>query len=212
VTNILTKTTLKSLVKPLVIFGIIIGGLYGSYLLLQVIMQTNTPIFVVTSESMHPVYYEGDILFVKHVPVDQINIGDDIVFYATWSPEPEVPIVHRVVDKYFQNGVWYFVTQGTNQLTNPFPDPAPTPYQNVIGVVVFVIPRVGLPIVWMRSAVGALGVQIMLIIIAGIIIAYVVIDTLGEKKEREEKEGLWTKDEIKETERVSKEREKDSEE
>jgi len=208
-----SQNTLRSIAKPLLIVAIVLGGLYGSYLIIQAALGTNTPIVVVTSESMHPVYYEGDILFIKHVSADDINIGDDIVFYANWSTEPDVPIVHRVIDKYLQNGVWYFVTQGTNELTNPVPDPYPTPYNQVIGVVVFTIPRIGLPIVWLRTTVGVFGAQLMLIIIAGIIIIYVALDYLTEKKEEHEEkvkgEGLWSDEEIAETEKLYRERKKD---
>ncbi|MHA1836026.1 MAG: hypothetical protein ACTSYQ_03770, partial [Candidatus Odinarchaeia archaeon] len=93
---------LKSIAKPLIILGIIIGGLYGGYLAIHAYLGSETPTVVVTSESMHPVYWEGDILFVKHATPDEIQIGTDIVFHADWIPSSDpnygIPVVHRVID------------------------------------------------------------------------------------------------------------------
>ncbi|MHA1754523.1 MAG: signal peptidase I, partial [Candidatus Odinarchaeia archaeon] len=194
------------------------GGLYGGYLAIHAYLGSETPIVVVTSESMHPVYWEGDILFVKHATPDEIQIGTDIVFHADWIPSSDpnygIPVVHRVIDKQLIDGEWYFWTQGVNNETNPFPDPTPTPYSNVIGIVAFAIPRIGLPLLFLRSTVGVFGLQIFFVIIAGILVAYIVYDYYNENKpdkkednvEKRENE-LWSKEELEETEKIEEEKE-----
>jgi signal peptidase I len=210
---------IKSIIKPIAIIAIVIGGIFGTYFSIAAYLGSETPVVIVTSESMHPVYYEGDILFVKYVPASEIEIGMDIVFYADWippsNPDSDIPVVHRVIDKELIGGEWYFTTQGVNEETNPFPDPAPTPYSNVLGIVVFNIPRLGLPLLFLRSTIGIWGIQIFVIVIAVILVSYVVYDYYSESKTKdkevnnkkdEQDESLWTYEEIEETKRVQDEK------
>ncbi|MEM2109703.1 MAG: signal peptidase I [Candidatus Odinarchaeota archaeon] len=200
----------KTLIKPLAAIAILITAIGVGYFSISAYLGSSTPIVVVTSESMHPVYWEGDILFVKYATPEEITIGTDIVFHATWIPDTDpnsdIPVVHRVVDKQFVDGEWYFWTQGVNPDTNPYPDPEPTPYSNVIGRVVFTIPRIGLPLVILRPVAGYL--QYLLITVVIILIVYIVYDYYkeGESEKIKAAEGekiFWTEEEFKETERVA---------
>ena len=77
---------------------------------------------VVVSESMEPVLYKGDIILVDS-NVDNIQVGDIIVYYGTWTPTPE-NIVHRVIKKETkENGTTVYITKGDNNQTNHAPDP-----------------------------------------------------------------------------------------
>lgn len=58
---------------------------------LGVAMSTDYPVVTVESDSMEPVLYPGDIVFVRSV--DEYEPGDVIVFDG-WKP---TPIIHRVV-------------------------------------------------------------------------------------------------------------------
>jgi signal peptidase len=55
--------------------------------------------------------------------INDIQIGDIIVYYGTWTPTPE-NIVHRVIKKETkENGTVVYITKGDNIQTNPTPDP-----------------------------------------------------------------------------------------
>ncbi|MFX0068524.1 MAG: signal peptidase I [Promethearchaeota archaeon] len=183
----------KEVATYVIIIAVIVGGVYGFHFGLQAAMGTSTPIVVVTSGSMHPTYWEGDILFVKHASSDHINVNDVIVFFVVtpglWGLDPSIPVVHRVIDKYEQNGQWYFITKGDNPDTNPWPDPEPIPYSNIIGKTVFSIPRIGLFILWLRSVFGVGGAQALLVFIIIIILVILIIDiALSARKEKEQEE------------------------
>ena len=60
------------------------------------ICHTSTPIVVVTSGSMEPVYQRGDILFVSNRAAS-IELGDIAV---CWLEGRRLPFVHRVVEKH----------------------------------------------------------------------------------------------------------------
>jgi len=217
------KLTLKSVAKPLIVIAIIAGGIFGTYFAITSYLGSETPIVIVTSESMHDVYFEGDILFVKHVSVEEIEVGMDIVFHADWIPPTDpnygIPVVHRVIEKQYIDGEWWFTTQGVNEETNPYPDPAPTPYSNVIGIVVFVIPRIGLPLLAIRSTIGVYGLQIFIGILIILIVAYIAYDHYSSNKEQQEKQSteekkksLWTEEDFKETEKEQEKNDKENEE
>ncbi|WEU40338.1 MAG: signal peptidase I [Candidatus Odinarchaeum yellowstonii] len=209
---------LRKLIKPVAAIVLIISAMGIGYLSISTYLGSSAPIVVVTSESMHPVYWEGDILFVKYATPEEITIGTDIVFHATWIPESDpnanIPVVHRVIDKQLINGEWYFWTQGVNSETNPYPDPAPTPYSNVIGKVVFTIPRIGLPLVVLRPIAGY--IQYLLITVIILLIAYILYDYYKPSEKTnpvKKEETMWTEEELKETERITgKERKNKSEE
>lgn len=203
------SNNVKALIKPIIVIAVFVGAIGGGYLGLALYLGSSTPLVVVTSESMHPVYWEGDILFVKYSEPDEIVVGTDIVFHADWipssSPDANIPVVHRVVDKQYIGGVWYFWTQGVNTETNPYPDPEPTPYSNVIGRVVFAIPRIGLPLLALRPVAGYL--QYLFITIAVLLTIYVVYDYYSESRgKNSQSEGkLWSDEELADTDKLSRE-------
>ena len=59
-------------------------------------------------------FNKGDIMVLKGKKVQDIKIGDVIVF---WSSKRD-PIIHRVVKKWQANGVYYFQTKGDNNPTS----------------------------------------------------------------------------------------------
>jgi signal peptidase I len=99
---------------------------------------------VVVSASMEPVLYRGDIIFVDS-NTDNIQVGNIIVYHATWTPEPK-NVVHRVINKGEINGTMTYRTKGDN---NSVPDPVIVyPNQILYKVVSFnnhtlVIPKLG---------------------------------------------------------------------
>ena len=188
-----TESWKKEVATYAIIIVVVVAGVYGFHFGLQAVMGTSTPIVVVTSGSMHPTYWEGDILFVKHASPDQIGVNEVIVFFVVtpglWGIDPSIPIVHRVIDKYQQDGEWYFQTKGDNPDTNPLPDPEPIPYSNIIGKTVFSIPRIGLFILWLRAAFGVGGAQALLIFIIMIVLVILIVDiVISARKEKEQED------------------------
>ena len=119
---------------------------------------------VVVSGSMEPVFYRGDVVLVEKANflglnefnTSDVNVGDIVVYAATWFPEP---VIHRVIyNGTTPEGQLYYVTKGDN---NPGPDPVVV-YPNQIeekvvtlggnpGKSPIVIPYVGYITIWIRG-------------------------------------------------------------
>ncbi|MEQ9714384.1 MAG: signal peptidase I [Candidatus Asgardarchaeum sp.] len=164
---------IKIVIIILLISGAIIGVNFG----LSRLLNTSYPIVVVSSQSMVPNLNVGDILILKGVDPSEIHVGDIIVFRATWLPARSPLVVHRVVEIEIINNHYYFYTKGDNNL---LPDPEPTPDMNVVGVVVFVIPKIGTITLFLQSS----GLTVPIIIILLILLIY---SFLSEKKEEKPK-------------------------
>ena len=132
--------------------------------------------FTVISGSMAPKYNVGDLLYVKEVDVDSIEVGDDITFLLN----EELKIAtHRVIG--IDTEKQYFYTQG---LTNNTVDD-PVHFNNVIGVPQFSIPKLGYVSNFVQNPPGlyyTLGIGALLIL------AVFLPDMLGKGKKKEEKE------------------------
>ncbi len=114
---------------------------------------------VVVSGSMEPVFYRGDIVIIDTNPdVNNLQVGDIIVYKATWFNQP---VIHRVIQKGTdQNGNFAYKTKGDN---NPSPDPALVyppqviskvvnyPWSNGPGQAPVVIPKIGYITLWIRG-------------------------------------------------------------
>lgn len=81
---------------------------------LSVFLKTRIPLAVVTSSSMYPTLSIGDIVVVEGVKIEEIRVGDIIVF----KPHSQgYPIIHRVVKIIKVNGKIIIKTKGDNNLT-----------------------------------------------------------------------------------------------
>lgn len=58
-------------------------------------LSTDMPVVAVESNSMVPTFYKGDMLVLQGIPIEELRVGDIIVFS---SPERGTPVVHRIVD------------------------------------------------------------------------------------------------------------------
>ena len=110
--------------KAIIITGILIIVAISSsfliYFILQVSLNTSTPIVVVTSPSMSPNINTGDLVFMRGIDPASIRNGtiedkngDVILFDARglWSSAPSIPVIHRVVNKRNNSGDWEFQTK-----------------------------------------------------------------------------------------------------
>ncbi|MFW6450304.1 MAG: signal peptidase I [Nanoarchaeota archaeon] len=80
----------------------------------------------------------GDIILLKGSPPEEIEKGDVIVFYASKN----YPIIHRVVEKYEENGTMHFNTKGDHNSDAGTDDKKITSEQ-IIGKATLRVPYVG---------------------------------------------------------------------
>jgi signal peptidase len=97
---------------------------------LKVALHTDSPLVIVVSGSMEPVFYRGDVVLLKGISednIDDVHVNDVIVYKR---PGYKYPIIHRVREisevKLDGKTEKCFLTWGDN---NWAPDPEyPTPY------------------------------------------------------------------------------------
>lgn len=188
----------KEGIKTISIIIIILVITFGGFFILKVILNTQMPIVVVTSESMTPTIKTGDLLFVRGISPENIKngthedkLGNIIIYdsYPFWHSDPNYdPIVHRVIGKYFNisEGKWYFKAQGD---ANSSPDPPhsvdyPIPEDNIIGIVVGKIPYIGYVKIWLADT----GLAVPLIVFLALLLIISIVWDITHPEEEEEKD------------------------
>lgn len=111
---------MKNLLLWLVFIVGVVGAIYFIPMVLSRTLATDEPMMTVTSNSMWPVIKRGDLVFIKAVEPDDIEIGSVIVFR-----HGEGMAVHRVVEM----TAWTITTRGdaNTEADNPIS------YGDVIG-------------------------------------------------------------------------------
>jgi len=122
-----------------------------------ILLNTDTPLAVVSSWSMEPALHVGDLIVVARW--GEIEVGDVIVYSDSLGRRL---IVHRVVEVRTSSEGVVYVTKGD---ANPMPDVMPIPQQRVKGKVVLVVPYIGvLKLVFERLVKArTLGLYILLL-------------------------------------------------
>ena len=179
----------KKIIIAVVTIAIAFFGSFFAFFIMQITLNTETPIVVVESGSMEPVIYRGDLLIVRGIPASEIRNGteedkdgDIIVFdaHGVWLNPPAEPIVHRVINKTFEDGIWKFRTKGD---ANTLPDYGWVPEDNIYGVVVFKIPWLG----WIKIFLTESGLLIPLLVIISVLLIISIIYDIYKKSETENK-------------------------
>ena len=146
------KKQKKEAFTALLLILIAIGGTFAFMGILRVSLKTENPLVVVISDSMEPTIDIGDMLVIQGKNPADIENGTIILYDSRglwpnfYVPEP---IVHRVVEKYYNNSdeKWYFITKGDNNTNTDPPGSSgieiPVPEDRVIGVVKLIIPKIG---------------------------------------------------------------------
>lgn len=157
-----TKFILGAAILISLVSGYFLTALATGYTVQDVTAGRYAPVMVVASQSMQPVLNSGDLIFVRKVPVESIEVGDVIAFNVP-SPYDKLaasPTVHRVVEKWSENGESYFKTRGDN---NSGADSWNIPAENVIGEYTHVkIPYIGLVLVFLKSSLGLASITLTL--------------------------------------------------
>ena len=120
------------------------------------------PLAIVDGNSMYPSLHNGDLVFfVGHRGV--IKNGTEIVFVQGGTGVGALDsflkpiLIHRVIGQGLEpNGVIYYQTKGDNNIAA---DPFVTDSGNVLGVPIFVIPYVGLPVQFLKTPFGLVTVS-----------------------------------------------------
>jgi len=168
----------SDLVKTSFLMILVVGATFGGYGLFMLAMGTTSPLVVVTSESMEPTLYRGDLAVIQARAPDQIHLGD-IVVYQDTTYMPGTAIIHRVVSINVINGTYYYTTKGDH---NPSADPGTRTYSEIVGVVIFVVPQLGNVSLFLRTPLG------LLLIVAVFLAILFVPEAACKKKEHTEAE------------------------
>ncbi len=194
------STSKRKIIIAVILIVFAFSGSFLIYFILQISLNTNTPMVVVVSGSMEPTLLKGDLLFVQGKDPAQIKNGTiegkegDIIVFDAWNLDgwidpPRDPIVHRVVDKWYDGG-WFFLTKGD---ANPVGDNVPVPENRVLGVVVGRIPFIG----WVKIILADSGLLIpLLVIVSALLIISIIWDIVkkddnGRDKKKGEKKLIY---------------------
>ena len=140
-------------------------------------------VFDVVSGSMEPTYSVGDLIYVKSVDPDAVEVGDPITFVLN---ENLVVATHRVIRIDAENR--HFYTKGD---ANETADAAPVHFNNLIGIPQFCIPKLGYVSDFVQHPPGtyiAIGAGLMLLVALFLPDLLWSKDTQQEKKEKERQE------------------------
>jgi len=181
----------KAIVITVILIIVAISSSFLIYFILQVSLNTSTPIVVVTSPSMSPNINTGDLIFIRGIDpafirngTEEDKNGDVILFDAQglWIGAPSIPVIHRVVNKRNNSGVWEFLTKGdANNYRDGYPAEAWVSEGKIFGVVVGMIPAIG----WVKIILTDSGLLIPLIaIVLFLIIASIIWDVYKEQQEK----------------------------
>ncbi|NHJ86341.1 MAG: signal peptidase I [Asgard group archaeon] len=192
--KLLKRKAIKDFSEIIIFLGLTILLVFSFNWVLKAALHTDTPLVIVTSKSMEPIYYGSnrydndirkDMLIVKGIDPSKIQIGDVIVFYqinaTTYEnilDDPEyVPIVHRVNRIYIDNetGEYWFTTKGDNPDSNDTFIELPTVVElqihqdRIIGVIVGRIPYLGGILLYFKTTQGLIILAITIATIMGLV-------------------------------------------
>ena len=124
--------------------------------------------YLVATGSMEPEYSIGDMIIIKETPKEQIKVGDVINYISENKADT---ITHRVIEVEEKQGQTYYKTKGDN---NNSEDPEPINYNQVQGVLVFKISKLGKVITKLLTGTGIT-----------ILFAFIVLSYLKDKNKEE---------------------------
>lgn len=145
----LKRMSIRQKLVQFVNAGYAVVGTYMIWKVFSILLNNDSPIVVVLSESMYPGFERGDILWLAK---KDFNVGEMIVFQFL---SKEIPCVHRCI-KQFGNR---YLTKGDNNLVDDvglYPKGRSHLTQDEIrSVVIGYIPYFGQLTLWVSSVPGA---------------------------------------------------------
>jgi len=131
-------------------------GLLGLLLSVAIPKLWGSNSFVIYSSSMEPTIKVGSLIMAEPVDIDQVQVGDIIVFRT--PSDPNTTITHRVVGVREEEGVRYFQTKG--DATNGT-DPVETPLSGGVYRFRYEMPFLGY---FVHFAKGTLGMILLVVL------------------------------------------------
>ena len=208
-------------VRSAIVIAIIIAVVLGLFFGLQFALGTSVPVRVVESGSMcvtydggcdgwsHPfeqTLHVGDIIVIQQINPADLNANypnSDIIVYENPTNPTATPIVHRIVEKYEDNGTLYFQTKGDGNSGDKWPKIPVSPQEydshtlwstgqgvpqnHVIGKVVMRIPYFGWVTLFLRNNTWGLPVVVALILLL-VVLEFVIPIVKGKRSKPEEEQ------------------------
>ena len=140
-------------------------------------------VFMIVSESMKGEYDIGDILILKSVDADEINIGDNVTYLGEKSGMKGLIITHKVVEKKEENGEVYFTTRG---IANDVEDPV-IRYDQIYGKVIYKTVILSLIAKLMNNQVTYYILFTLVALIISIEIASSLVDSKYDSEEEDDR-------------------------
>ena len=205
-------------VRSAIVIAIIIAVVLGLFFGLQFALGTSVPVRVVESGSMcvtydggcdgwsHPfeqTLHVGDIIIIQRINPADLNANypnSDVIVYENPTNPTATPIVHRIVEKYKDNGTFYFQTKGdgNGQKWPKIPSHQEydsltlwstgqgVPQNHVIGKVVMRIPYFGWVTLFLRNNTWGLPAVVALILL--LVVLEFVIPIVKSKRSKPQEE------------------------
>lgn len=117
--------------------------------------------FIITSGSMEPTISVGDVIIVKEVSQENIEIGDIITF-----SEGEYQVTHKIIDILNEDGQNVYQTKGDANNTK---DKEPVKYENIEGKYIFKIGKIGTVIMKLQNPIAIAVIAIIVYFIYSIV-------------------------------------------
>jgi len=179
--------------------GFILQSLSAVYLIVSgymiwrtigILCNTPSPIVVVLSESMEPGFKRGDILFLANWK-REIKAGDICVFRLV---EKEIPVVHRVIERFYEprsSDSVQIMTKGDNNRQNDLflyenIDRTSLKMEHIENFVYGSLPVVGMMTIWMNAYPG-IKYLVVLIMFLDLLTTKEEVFCTGEDDSTEEK-------------------------
>jgi len=176
------RTEMKKLMKW--IGWLIAGAVISVFLFVVVASQFGWYFNVVMTKSMEPAFSPGGMIITRPVAMENINVGDPILFKKLGIGEREALICHRVIDIKEIDRELYFQTKGDAQER---PDPDLVSSQNFLGKTIFYIPQIGniayqthLPKTPITLMGKEISVAVLMIVVIGLILIGMEIKNVWE--------------------------------
>ena len=152
--------------RYIVFFVVLVATAFGAIYGLRALLGTQYPLMVVVSQSMVPTLGVGDFIFVGHIDdFERVEAAPqpegEILVFSRLSSSNEY-IVHRAVEKFMENGMWFFVTKGDN---NPVSDGRPVQENRVVGWVIGRAPILGYFVLFVKTSRGLILIAALMAIV-----------------------------------------------
>lgn len=149
----------------------------------------NTPptynAYVVLTGSMVPEIMPNDVVITKKKSAEELQVGDIITFVTSDPRLSNIIVTHRIKNKYYDSttGKYTYQTKGDANNTEDF---TLAEDKNVIGKVIFKIPKIG----YIQQILATKGGLIIVVLIPCLaILSYDIVKlgrNIGKKKKKEE--------------------------